>query len=144
MRALHQNCRDIQIYMSPTVVISRRSPIQVLTKPIQDQLQFIIMAGIESQRKFGLHRGRNLPFTLESRKGNYQIWLARQKFCPTDLKNSRLYVTKTIIACKSNSWKILSFKVFFPNRLTYIWLNLIHFGWEKTLKIKIWAFFTLF
>ena len=32
----------------------------------------IIMAGIESQRKFGLARGRNLPFTLESRKGNYQ------------------------------------------------------------------------
>ena len=27
---------------------------------------------MESQRKFGLPRGRNLPFTLESRKGNYQ------------------------------------------------------------------------
>ena len=30
------------------------------------------MARTESQRKFGLPRGRNLPFTLESRKGNYQ------------------------------------------------------------------------
>ena len=41
------------------------------------------MAGIESQRKFGLPRGRNLPFTLESRKGNYQIVQARKNFCPT-------------------------------------------------------------
>ena len=36
-------------------------------------IRLIIMARTEAQRKFGLPGGgRNLPFTLESRKGNYQ------------------------------------------------------------------------
>ena len=35
------------------------------------KILIIIMGRIESHRKFGLPRGRNLPFTLESRKGNY-------------------------------------------------------------------------
>ena len=49
----------------------------------------IIMARIKSQRKFGLPRGRNLPFTLESRKGNYQRLQAQKSELRVGSKNSR-------------------------------------------------------
>ena len=50
------------------------------------KISVIIMARIKSQRKFGLPRGRNLPFTLESRKGNYQILLAQKGGFPVGNK----------------------------------------------------------
>ena len=50
--------------------------------------QYIIMARTESQRKFGLPRGRNLPFTLESRKGNYQRLQAQKSELRVGSKNA--------------------------------------------------------
>ena len=67
------------------------------------------MARNESQRKFGLPRGRNLPFTLESRKGNYQSCKFRPGLKRAEIKLSRSEITTADMSDYIKRWTF-SFK----------------------------------